>query len=259
MKKSESPRVKLLKERMQAIARALQNHEEVLALLATGSAGLNPDFMDEYSDLDLMTVTTGKATMEVLLENLLWLDAVHAIAYRYRYNDDCYKLFFSDRIFCELSVIHVSQLPALVYSGASVVWARPSFDQALCVPHGPEEHDTDWLLQELLTVLYTGLCKYRRGEILAATGYVEGLVRDLFSRLVTMTFPRSPHIPQDVFAKERRFEIAYPTLKEHLPALFQGYAGIAQSAAHIMSFLEERFEIDPFIKQEIHALIDGSN
>jgi hypothetical protein len=243
---------------MQAIALALQNHEEILALLATGSAGLNPEFMDEYSDLDLMIVTTGKAA-EMLLEDLLWLDAVHRIAYRYRYNDDCYKLFFSDGIFCELLVIHVSQLPALEYSGASVVWARPSFDQALCAPHGPEEHDTDWLLQELLTVLYTGLCKYRRGEILAATGYVEGQVRDIFARLVTKTFPRSPHIPQDVFAKERRFEIAYPTLKEQLPAFFQGYAGIAQSAAYIMSFLEERFKIDPFIKQEIHALIDGSN
>ena len=72
---------------MQAIAHALQIHEDVLALLSTGSAGLHPESMDEYFDLDLMIVTTGRAD-EVLLENLLWLDAVHSIAYRYRYNED---------------------------------------------------------------------------------------------------------------------------------------------------------------------------
>jgi lincosamide nucleotidyltransferase B/F len=152
---------------MQAMADTLQSYAGALALLATGSAGLNPLDVDQYSDLDLLIVTTG-TTGAQLLQNLYWLEAVEPIIYSFRYNDDCYKLLFADGVFCELSILDASLLSTLQYSGARIIWCRPTFDSSGCAPHGPLLQPVQWVLDELLTVLYTGLCKYKRGELFSA-------------------------------------------------------------------------------------------
>ena len=241
---------------MQGMAKALEPYEGALALLATGSAGLNPEDVDAYSDLDLLVVTKG-ATGAQLLQNLGWLAAVEPIVYRFRYNDDCYKLLFADGVFCELSILDASSLPTLQYSGARIIWCRPTFDSSTCAPHGPLPQDFQWILDELLTVVYTGLCKYKRGEQLAAVGYIEGQARELLARLVTLTQPRAPGVFEDVFAKERRFERAYPSLTPLLPAICQGYDRIPQSAQAIMNLLESHYSPDPNMTLAIHRLLSN--
>jgi len=238
------------------MAKALQPYEGVLALLATGSAGLNPIDMDAYSDLDLLIVTRGAIGLQ-LLQDLDWLTAVEPIDYRFRYNDDCYKLLFADGVFCELSILDASLLPTLQYSGARIIWCRPTFDSSACAPHGPLPQNPQWVLNELLTVVYTGLCKYKRGEQFAAVGYIEGQARALIARLVTLTQPRAPGVFEDVFAKERRFERAYPALTSLLPAFCQGYDRIPQSAQTILDFLESHYSPAPGMTMAIHKLLSN--
>jgi len=238
------------------MAKALEAYAGALALLATGSAGLNPEDVDAYSDLDLLIVTTGTAGAQ-LLENLAWLSAVEPIVYRFRYNDDCYKVLFADSVFCELSILDASLLPTLQYSGARIIWCRPSFNASACVPHGPLTQDPQWILNELLTVVYTGLCKYRRGERFSAVGYIEGQARELLARLVTLTQPRAPGVFEDVFAKERRFERAYPALTPLLPTFCQGYDRIPQSALAIMEFLDSRYSPDVSMDEAIRKILSN--
>jgi len=241
---------------MQAMANALQPYEGALALLATGSAGLNPEDVDDFSDLDLLVVTTG-ATDAQLLQDLDWLAVIEPIVYRFRYNDDCYKLLFADSVFCELSILDASLLPTLQYSGARLIWCRPTFDSSACAPHGPLPQDPQWVLNELLTVVYTGLCKYKRGEQFSAVGYIEGQARELLARLVTLTQPRAPGVFEDVFAKERRFERAYPALTPLLPTFCQGYDRIPQSAQAILDFLESHYSPDASMTMAIHRLLSN--
>ncbi len=241
---------------MQAMADALQPYAGALALLATGSAGLNPQDVDQYSDLDLLVVTTGTAGAQ-LLENLDWLSAVEPIIYNFRYNDDCYKLLFADGVFCELSILDACLLPTLQYSGARTIWCRPTFDSSGCAPHGPLPQSQQWVLDELLTVIYTGLCKYKRGELFSAIGYIEGQARELIARIVTLTQPRAPGVFEDVFAKERRFERAYPTLTTLLPTFCQGYDRIPQSAQAILDFVESHYSPAPGMTTAIRRLLSN--
>lgn len=238
------------------MADALQPYAGALALLATGSAGLNPQDVDAYSDLDLLIVTTGTAGAQ-LLENLDWLSAVEPIIYRFRYNGDCYKLLFADGVFCELSILDSSLLPTLQYSGARIIWCRSTFDSCACAPHGPLPQDSQWVLDELLTVVYTGLCKYSRGELFSAVGYIEGQARELIARLITLTQPRVPGVFEDVFAKERRFERAYPTLTTLLPTFCQGYDRIPQSVQAILDFVESHYSPAPGMTTAIRRLLSN--
>jgi hypothetical protein len=62
----------------------------------------------------------------------------------------------------------------------------------------------------------------------------------------------------DPFNLERWFEMQFPDLTESLPSFLQGYEKNRESALAILAFLEEHFEVNPFMRAVIFELCNSS-
>ena len=247
---------KILLERLDAIGRSLSGNGHALALLGLGSAGLETDRLDVYSDLDFFVITAD-GHKDGFLADLDWLSAVHPVAYAFRNTTDGYKLLFEDGIFCEFAVFEISELSGIPYPPARIVWKRAGVSPAIAAAevHSPAKTDRkERLLGEALTNLYVGLGRERRGERLSALRFIQGYAVDRLVELVAMdreaiTGARDPYAP------ERRFETRYPAEAERLADWCQGYARNAESARAILDYLAAHFELNETMLAATQELI----
>jgi hypothetical protein len=250
-------RKQLLLTRLRLIAKSLEQTKDGLAVFSTGSVGIELDRMDEYSDLDFFVIVR-KGAKRRFFENLDWLIAVAPVGYYFQNTADGYKLLFEDGVFCEFAVFEPDELPGLLFSEGRIVWHAADFDPAILTSNiGPPrpafEETIAWKLGEALTNLYIGLARYHRGEKLSAARFIQGYA---IERLLEL----APHIEHelnvhhDTFDNDRRFEQRFPHIAAHLKDFMQGYEKSPQSARAILQYLEQHFEINPFIKNSIKEL-----
>lgn len=250
-------RKQLLLARLDAIGGSLERTGRALALIGLGSVGLELDRLDEYSDLDFFAIVDEGST-QTFLDNLNWLSSIRPIAYCFRNTEDGYKLLFDDHVFCEFAVFSPGKLKGIPFAPGRIVWKRPDVDQGIAVPAysplPPAARSTDWLIGEALTNLYVGLCRYRRGEHLSGARFIQQYAVDRILDLAPL-LETAASAGADMFANERRFERRYPALARRLPDFAQGYDRSRQSAAAILGFLEEHFEVNPAMAQAVRALL----
>lgn len=238
--KHTSEHLRNLRHRMQSIAQKVASFDGALALLATGSMGLYPWYADEYSDIDLLIVT--HENHDPIIDSFSFLESISPISYQFRYNDNCIKCFFEDGIFCELSIIEENHMHTLAHSGFSVIWQLDHTELSYLQPQGYVTHPVHWLLGELETVLYTGVCKLQRGENLAALGYIEGRARELMCSIISQTKERKEPSTEDPFSKDRRFELAYPAIGEQLYRCFHGSEDPHQTIIDVLTCIDEHIQ-----------------
>ena len=113
----------------------------------------------------------------------------------------------------------------------------------------------EWSLGEALTNLYAGLCRYRRGEKLAAMHLIQLHAVDRLLELAERIDPAAPS-PRDPFALERRYEQRHPRIAQALPSFAQGYERSVESARAVLGFLDEHFEVNPAMRRAILELCD---
>ena len=262
--------------RLEAIGQSLAGSGRGLALIGLGSVGLELERLDAYSDLDFFAIVEPGSKPEYLAD-LGWLAAPAPIVYAFRNTVDGYKYLYQDGIFCEMAVFEPDELAAIRFAPGRIVWQRadagPNLARPQLEPASGQEQPVDWLLGEALTNLYVGLQRELRGERLSAMRFIQGYALD---RLVALAGrlpepvdnpedyppdnpedypPDNPeNYPPDPFTPERRFERRYPALASRLPDFAQGYQANRASARAILAFLDERFELNPAIKQAILEL-----
>lgn len=245
---------KLLK-RLGDIGKSLSNTPGALALLGLGSAGIETDRMDEYSDLDFFVICQ-KGTKEGLLEDVKWLISIHPVSYMFKNTRDGYKLLFEDGIFCEFAVFEPEELKDITFSEGRIVWKTEEFDSALCIPKALPKGklpNTEWILGEALTNLYVGLGRYHRGEKLSAYYFIENFAMERVLQLMSLL--EVPNmVPEDKFSIHRRFEFRYPNSSRALSKILGGYDNIISSAETILNFLDENFTINGAMKNKIMEL-----
>lgn len=250
-------RKQLLLARLDDIGRSLERTGRALALIGLGSVGLELDRLDEYSDLDFFAIVE-QGSAPAFLDNLDWLSSIRPIAYCFRNTEDGYKLLFDDQVFCEFAVFSPGELKGIPFAPGRVVWKRPDVDQEIAVPaHSPPPpaaRCTDWLIGEALTNLYVGLCRCRRGESLSGGRFIQQYAVDRVCDLAPL-LEAEASAEADRFANERRFERRYPALAQHLPDFVQGYDRSRQSAAAILGFLEQHFEVNPAMARAVRGLL----
>jgi hypothetical protein len=93
----------LLLERLEEIARSLEQSGHALALIGLGSVGLERERLDACSDLDFFAVVEAGHKRRYL-DDLTWLRVLCPIAYSYANTRDGYKVLFADGVFCEFAV-----------------------------------------------------------------------------------------------------------------------------------------------------------
>jgi hypothetical protein len=242
----------LLVARLEAIGVALARRPDALALIGLGSAGLERDRLDGYSDLDFFVVVASDAKPRYLA-NLDWLADAGAIAYHFRNTVDGYKLLYADGVFCEFAVFTPQEAAAAQGSAARIIWERPGAALPLPQPPPPgEQPAVAWQVGEALTNLYVGLGRLRRGERLSAARFIQHYAVDRVLVLAAQIEPAAP-ASADPFAAERRIEQRYPELARLLPQFVQGYARSCESALAILAFLEAHWEVNAELAAAIRA------
>jgi hypothetical protein len=248
-------RTRQLLDRLDAIGASLARTPHALALLGLGSVGTQLSRLDEYSDLDFFAIVQS-GFKSAFIADLSWLEQVSPVAYSFQNTRDGHKVLFADGIYAEFAVVVPEELPHMPADEWRVVWHAEGFDPTAVRVQPPatlEERSVEWLAGEILTNLYVGLCRLRRGERLAAMRLIQG---HAIERLVEL----SPHLERpspaahDRFAPERRYEMRFPEIAKTLPQLVQGYDRTAESARAMLGFLEQHVPVNAAIKQRILEL-----
>ncbi len=243
-----------LRQRLDDIGASLAATNEALALIGLGSAGVELDRLDDYSDLDFFVVVKDGHKAE-FIASLDWLIRVRPIRFAFKNTPDGYKVLFDDDVYAEFAVFELHELESAVYTEGRIVWKDDTFNAQWRIPQKPpvawKPESREWLIGEMVTCLYVGLCRLRRGEQLSAWRFVQG---HAFTLLLELTeFERSdPTL--DVFSKERRFERRHPDWPAHLGRFLQGYDRVAESAQEMLVYLDQHYAVNPNIKRVILAL-----
>ena len=242
-----------LLQRLDDIGRSLAQQPTALALIGLGSVGRELDRLDDYSDLDFFVIVESEHKPDYLAD-LSWLAAAHPLAYAFRNSDAGHKFLYADGIYGEMAVFEPEELATAAYGPGRLVWRRDGVDEAWAAPPNWPPARTmppaDWLVNEALTNLYVGLCRYRRGEKLSAFRFIQGYAVDRIVDLARLLDNETP-AAEDHFDGPRRFEQRFPALAGKLPALTQGYERSPESAAAILDLLDAHFEVNPAMRQAI--------
>lgn len=251
------PTVDLLTQRLKDIAKSLETGRKAQALLGLGSAGLESNRMDCYSDLDFFVITYPGYKSD-LLDDLSWLKNIAPEGYSFRNTVDGYKFLYADGVFCEFAVFEAHELAHIPYSSGQIIWAAPEFDPEIVQPKTRQGHyerssDIEWILGEALTNLYVGLGRFQRGEALSAFRFVQSFALDrLLDLMHIKNEQRSGQV--DPFVPDRRLEQHMPSLPPLLTQFCQGYEQTPASALAQLEWLEANFTVNRVIAREIRAL-----
>jgi lincosamide nucleotidyltransferase B/F len=248
----------LLLQRLNDIGTTLKRKDGALLLLGLGSVGIELDRLDEYSDLDFFVIVK-KGFKKRFLEQLDWLEETHPLAYYFKNTSDGYKILFEDGIYGEYAVFEEWEFERISYTPFRIVWKEASYSiiSSGCTNEtipSPKKDSLDHPLNEALTNLYVGICRYARGEKLSAMRFVESYAIDSIISVLHLVEQEVDFYP-DPFGNERRLEKRFPSFAERLGDMMQGYHRIPESTIAILNFLEEVFPTNPRLCREIRDMV----
>lgn len=109
-------------------------------------------------------------------------------------------------------------------------------------------------MNEALTCIYVGLCRYARGEKLSGTRFIQNFAVDLL--IASANHFEEENVDfVDAFQHERRFETRFEAFSRWLPSMIQGYDKTPESACEILAFIETHTTVNSVLKSEILKLI----
>ncbi|MEF2966254.1 hypothetical protein V3851_10465 [Paenibacillus sp. M1] len=251
-------RKQLLLKRLDAIGQSLANTEEALLLLGVGSVGAELNRLDAYSDLDFFVIVKpGCAPM--FIDHLDWLDDVHPLAYQFRNTVDGWKIMFEDGIYGEFAVFDEIKLREVPCYGGRIVWQRPSYRHQIPTLEQPAPVNRpdvlDFPLNEAVTNIYVGLCRYARGEKMSAKTFIETYAMgQIISTLHLHKEEQACDL--DPYSSDRRVEARFPGFDLQLGEMLLGYNNVPQSAIRMLSYIENIYPVNTKLSQEIRALAE---
>lgn len=250
-------RKELLLPRLDEIGKSLDRKGGALLLLGLGSVGIERDRLDDYSDLDFFVIVK-LGQKKRYLDHLDWLEEVNPLAYYFKNTRDGYKILFEDGIYGEYAVFEEWELENSSYSEGQVVWKDPLYTNmgiAKSTERIPSlrKDSLDHPLNEALTNLYVGLCRYARGERLSATRFIQSYAVDSILSVLHLLEQEVDYFP-DPFGHERRLERRFPHFSGIIGDMIQGYNHVPDSALHILNYLEEVYPINQRLGDEIKRL-----
>lgn len=243
----------LLRRRLDQIGDVLRTDPRGLGLLGLGSSGKGLHRMDRYSDLDFFALVAD-GTKHSFLEDLSWLSDIQPIVYCFRNSPDGYKLLFADGVFCEFAIFEQAELPQIPFEEGVFIWRDPALSEQLASPHQAAHRfsdDVDYLLGELLTNLYVGLCRYRRGEKLSAMRFIQVYALDRLVNLLDLQLSAMQLAHRDSFCIDRRAEQRHPNHAALFEQCLLGSDKLPEVAARLLAFVEQHYSINSALKQQI--------
>ncbi|MCA1291518.1 hypothetical protein LBW89_00650 [Paenibacillus sp. alder61] len=251
-------RRELLLNRLEEIGNSLEGKDGALLLLGLGSVGSELGRLDEYSDLDFFVIVEPGRKAR-FLNNLDWLEDVYPLAYSFMNTVDGHKIMFRDGIYGEYAVFEARELDNIPYRGGRIVWKHPRKEEVevplandRLIPDSRQE-ELAYAINEALTNLYVGLCRFARGEKLSALRFVQGSAIGSILSVLHLIEKENDHFP-DPFGNERRLEQRFPRFATLLGGMLLGYEHVPESALAILNFLESVYPVNERLSEEIRKL-----
>lgn len=245
----------ILIHRLEEISQSLKETNKVLAVLALGSCGKERDRLDEFSDLDFFVIVKDGYKNQ-FLNHLDWLSSIKPIEFSYQNTVDGHKVMFVDGVFCEFAIFETGELSEIPFAEGEIIWKEDGFDAELCKPSYKKHdyHDNNWLIGEILTTIYVGLGRYKRGEKLSAYFLIQ---HRCVERLVSLLRMNSNvnNLNLDLFNESRRFEGNFQNNIEEFSRFMLGYDNTLESAENIMKYLESNYTINQEFSHRIYELV----
>lgn len=250
-------REKILLERLDLIGTSLEKTGDALLLLGLGSVGNEIGRLDEYSDLDFFVIA--KPTLKSrFLEQLDWLESVHPLAYSFKNTKDGFKIFFEDGVYGEFAIFEEEEMESILFSPGRIVWKEPSFTNLEIVTpvrKAPplRQESLSFAINEALTNLYVGLCRYARGEKLSGMKYIQNHAVDNLVSVLHLVEKEVEYYP-DIFGNERRLEKRFPDFAILIEEMLLGYQHVPKSALKVLDYLEGVYPVNQSMSKEIRRL-----
>ena len=244
-----------LMTRLNDLGKHLYVQDFSLALLALGSCA-EVSRMDDYSDLDFFLIVKDGTKTDALID-LSWLSDVYPLAYAFRNTVDGYKIMWEDGIYAEFAVFEKEELNTIPFSPGRLIFKKKGVDlssEPILEIKPQLQKDMDYAFNEILTNLYVGLCRYRRGEVTSAFRLISVLAVDRYLSSLPLLDQPSDSV-MDPFALERRGEERHPSAIPKLAAFTQGYDHVLDSAQALFTELQTITPISPVMKREIQKLL----
>ncbi|WP_041261587.1 hypothetical protein [Exiguobacterium artemiae] len=250
-------RQQTLLARLDQIGQQLEHTNNAWLLLGLGSVGQELERLDRYSDLDFFIITK-PGQKQRFLQQLDWLESVHPLSFIFQNTVDGFKLLFADGIYGECAIFELDEMPEIAFSPGRIVWQDSTFlgvDLTVSKQAPPPiRRDTlDFALNEALTNLYVGLCRYARGERLSGLQLVE---QHAFSQLLSVLHLLESEVVYypDQYGNERRAEQRFPQAQERFADVLQGYTRVPESALALLEWLEQIQPVNSSMAAEIRRL-----
>jgi len=244
-----------LQNRLNDLGKYLYSLESSIALLALGSCA-ETSRMDEYSDLDFFLIVKDGTKKEFLID-LDWLEAVSPLAYSFRNTIDGYKVMWKDGIYAEFAIFELEELPSIAYSPGRFIFKKKGYELSNQPTRKIQElrqDDLSYALNEIMTNLYVGLGRYRRGEVLSAHRLICVHAVDRYlSILPLLDEPTDALI--DPFALDRRVEFRHPAMKDKLSSFVKDYDHVLDAAKAMVDELKKISSMNETLLLEINKLI----
>ncbi len=197
----------------------LRARPEVLGLVAVGSMAGSPD---EYSDHDFFVIAE-PAHAQGLRDDLDWLPDPDRIVLSFAETAHGVKVLYDGGHLLEFAVFAPDELALARMNRHRVLLDRERVtsrvaDVVAATPNqvAAEARDDDYLLGQLLTNVFVGVGRYRRGERLSGRHFVHGQALRHLLLLLSRHVPAERSDLLDNLDPHRRFERAYPALGKEL-------------------------------------------
>jgi lincosamide nucleotidyltransferase B/F len=168
-------------------------------------------------------------------------------------------LLFEHGAFCEFAVFEQTGLQAAHFSRGRFAWRRPDtydiLNQPSIMPEQSALRSKELLVGEIITNLYVGMGRDRRGDKLSVARFIQSNVVDRLLELADY-IETEQDASRDFFTSERRFEKRHPGVVIEHPGWMQGYTKNHESVPEILGVLERHFEVNNTIAKAIGTLGD---
>ena len=231
-----------------SLTQRLSLDTRVEGLVALGSMAARDYQPDQFSDHDFFVITR-PGEQEPFRSDLNWLPEADRIVLSYRETAHGLKVLYDtphllefaifDRE--ELNLARINRYRVLLDRGGIATAMEALHERTTAQVRDGNGASNAFHVGQVLTILYVGVCRYRRGECLSGHQFVK--VSSLYHLLplVTRLVPAERVTLLDNLDPFRRFDLVYPELGAELRSAF--LLPVPEAAAALLALLER--EIQP--------------
>jgi lincosamide nucleotidyltransferase B/F len=244
--------------KLSEIGQSLAASPAALALLGLGSAGVERNRLDSYSDIDFFVIVQ-PGWKQHYLQKTEWLETKSGIDWIFQNTTDGFKIYWQDDVFGEMAVFEPNELANIQFSTGVVLWSTPDFDVRITEPKNlPVKKVTDpqQLKNELLSNLFVGISRFRRGEEMSAWRFVQVYALTLAIEIEINSANQAADIQIDVFDLDRRLELNFPEISSLTKKVLLGISETPAATQVLLDWLLDSGFSRNKLTERVQELID---